>query len=194
MFAFGQDNCMPKMKALKLIVAVERNWGIGREGSLLFRIREDMKRIKAMTTGQVIIAGRKTLLNFPHGQPLPERINIILTHQTDFEAAPAIIAHNPSELANELSHLQDKEIFVLGGSSIYDLLLPYCDLAYVTQVDLALPADRHFPDLDNQPGWQLLDKGEWMQLSGFLDKESERRYLTCRFCLYRQGNPQALEP
>jgi dihydrofolate reductase len=182
-----------QVKHFQLIVAVERNWGIGLQGSLLFRIREDMKRIKAMTTGHVIVAGRKTLLSFPNGQPLPERINVILTRQTGFQAGAATIAHSLPELAAELNKYADDEIYVLGGSNVYDLLLPYCELAYVTKVDLELAADRFFPDLDHLPGWRLVETSEPRRLAGYVDGESQPREITCQFCLYRQINPAHLD-
>jgi dihydrofolate reductase len=183
----GQD------KPLRLIVAVERNWGIGLQGKLLFRIREDMKRIKALTTGHVIVVGRKTLHSFPGGQPLPERVNIILTRQAGFTAGSAVVAHNLAELDAELKKYARDEIFVLGGSDIYNLLLSYCGLAYVTKVDLDLTADRFFPELDHLPGWRLVEASEPRRLSGYVDGESETREMTCQFCLYRQISPAPLD-
>lgn len=180
---------------MNLIVAVDNNWGIGWHDQLLFRIREDMKRIKALTTGKVIILGRKTLQTFPGGQPLANRVNIVLTRQADFVAEPAIVAHNLTELADILAGYPDDDLFVLGGSSIYRQLLPHCRKAYVTRVDLARPADSHFPNLDACPGW-LLAAEEACVLPGVIHTPAgdEPTDISCRFCLYEQADPRPLRP
>lgn len=180
---------------MNLIVAVDNNWGIGWHDQLLFRIREDMKRIKALTTGKVIILGRKTLQTFPGGQPLANRTNIVMTRQPDFQAEPAIIAHDLSELATILAGFPDDELFVLGGSSIYRQLLPYCRQAYVTRVDLAGPADSHFPNLDAYPGWRLI-REEACVLPGVIHASSgdEPADIPCRFCLYEHTAPRPWLP
>lgn len=69
---------------MKLIAAADKNWAIGKDGELLVRISEDMKNFSAITTGNVIVMGRKTLESFPGGKPLPNRVNIVLTHEKDY--------------------------------------------------------------------------------------------------------------
>lgn len=110
---------------MKLIAAADKNWAIGKDGELLVRISEDMKNFSAMTTGNVIVMGRKTLESFPGGKPLPNRVNIVLTHKKDYNGKGAIVVHSEEELWEELSKYDTESIFVTGGESIYHMLLPY---------------------------------------------------------------------
>ena len=83
---------------MKLIAAVDNNWGIGNKNQLLVSIPEDMKFFRQQTTGNVIVMGRKTLESFPAGRPLPNRTNIVLTRNEDYEVRGAIVVHNEEEL------------------------------------------------------------------------------------------------
>ena len=109
---------------MNLIVAVDLNWGIGHAGGLLVSLREDMKRFKEMTIGQVVVLGRKTLATFPGGKPLPGRTNVILTHQPDFSVDGALVCHSLDELFGLLAGFSDESIYLIGGSSLYEQLLP----------------------------------------------------------------------
>lgn len=104
---------------MKLIAAADKNWAIGKDGELLVRISEDMKNFSAITTGNVIVMGRKTLESFPGGKPLPNRVNIVLTHEKDYNGKGAIVVHSEEELWEELSKYDTDSIFVTGGESIY---------------------------------------------------------------------------
>ena len=98
---------------MKLIAAADKNWAIGKDGELLVRISEDMKNFSAMTTGNVIVMGRKTLESFPGGKPLPNRVNIVLTHKKDYNGKGAIVVHSEEELWEELSKYDTESIFVI---------------------------------------------------------------------------------
>lgn len=135
------------------IVAVERNWGIGRNGRLLLRNPADMQRFKERTMGHPVILGRKTLESFPGGRPLPGRENLIMS--TTMDAAP-----EGARLFRDLDSLlayAPADSFVIGGGEVYRQLLPYCDEAQVTYVDASFPADAFFPDLEQDPGWYMTD-------------------------------------
>ena len=106
---------------MKLIAAADKNWAIGKDGELLVRISEDMKNYSAITTGNVIVMGRKTLESFPGGKPLPNRVNIVLTHEKDYNGKGAIVVHSEEELWEELSKYDTDSIFVTGGESIYSI-------------------------------------------------------------------------
>lgn len=134
-------------------------WGIGNENNLLVRIHADMRRFRALTTHQTIIIGRKTLLSFPSGKPLPNRDNIILTRNPSFQASGATICHTLSELRDAVWKKDPESIFVCGGESVYKLLLPYCEKALVTMSDVSCPADRFFPNLNLLPNWVLSGAG-----------------------------------
>lgn len=141
---------------MNLIVAVDQNWAIGKNNSLLVRIPEDQKFFRQTTTGHVVVMGRKTLESFPNKIPLPNRVNIVLTKNQAYQAKDAIIVHSVEELFDVLKNYEDKEIFVIGGQSIYEQLLPYCDVAHVTKIDYSYEADAYFPNLDKMPEWEIV--------------------------------------
>lgn len=142
------------------ILSADKNWAIGYKGDLLVRIPNDMKMFRTLTTGNVIVMGRKTLESFPNGQPLPKRVNIVMSHNTDYQAKGCVVVHNTEELLEELKKYQDKQVYVVGGESVYRELLPYCEEAYVTRIDYTYQADRFFPNLDREDGWELYEEGE----------------------------------
>lgn len=145
---------------MKLIVAADKNWAIGRNNALLVRIPNDMKNFRALTEGNVVIMGRKTLESFPGGMPLPRRTNIVLTRQMDYNGRGAVIVHSEEELWEKLAGYETDQLFVIGGETIYRMLLPYCDTAFVTKLEYKYEADTWMPDLDREPGWKLAEKGE----------------------------------
>lgn len=142
------------------VLSADKNWGIGYKGDLLVKIPNDMKMFRNLTTGNVIVMGRKTLESFPNGQPLPKRVNIVMTQNPNYEAKGCVVVHNTEELMEELKNYPDKQIYVVGGESIYKELLPYCEEAYVTRIDYEYQADRYFPNLDENGEWELYEEGE----------------------------------
>ena len=145
---------------MNLIVNADKNWGIGRENQLLVHIPNDMKMFRQTTTGKVVVMGRKTLESFPNGMPLPKRTNIVLTTDQDYDGRGAIVVHSEDELFEELKQYADEDIFIIGGESIYRMMLPYCDTAYVTRLDDAYDADTYFPDLDARKEWEIVKESE----------------------------------
>ena len=145
---------------MNLIVNVDKNWAIGLGSKLLVRIPQDMKYFRSMTTGHVVVMGRKTLESFPESKPLPNRVNIVLTRDQGYQAPGAVVVHSMEELKEELKKDSGEEIFVIGGGQIYRELLPLCDKAYVTKVDRAFDADVYFPDLDQDPQWKMTKVSE----------------------------------
>ena len=145
---------------MNLIVNVDKNWAIGLGSKLLVRIPQDMKFFRSMTTGHVVVMGRKTLESFPESKPLPNRVNIVLTRDQGYQAPGAVVVHSMEELKEELKKYSGEEIFVIGGGQIYRELLPLCDKAYVTKVDRAFDADVYFPDLDQDPQWKMTKVSE----------------------------------
>ena len=140
---------------MNLIVAVDKNWAIGKGNQLLVSIPQDMKFFRETTMGKVVVMGRKTLETFPGGQPLKKRTNIVLTRDKNYEVKDAIVVHNIEELLEELKNYEDEEIFVIGGETIYRQLLPYCNLAHVTKINHAYEADTYFPNLDEMDDWEV---------------------------------------
>ena len=145
---------------MNLIVNADKNWGIGKNNELLVQIPNDMKMFRSTTIGNVVVMGRKTLESFPNGKPLPKRTNIVLTKNKNYAAKGAIVVHSKEELLEELKKYPEEDIFVIGGESIYRMLLPYCTTAYVTRTDYAYDADTYFPNLDELPEWKLVKERE----------------------------------
>ena len=144
---------------MKLIVAADRNWAIGKNNKLMWSIPADMKFFRNETTGNVVIMGRKTLESFPQGQPLKNRVNIVITRNPSYKVKDAVVVHSVEEAIEE-SRKYDGDVFVIGGESIYRAMLPYCDTALVTRIDYAYEADTWFPNLDEDEEWELTDEGE----------------------------------
>ncbi len=151
---------------MKMIVAVDENWGIGKDGDMLQPISKDLKFFRQTTTGNVIVIGRKTLESFPNKKPLPNRVNVVLTNNKDYPAEGIVLCHELENLAEVLQPYADKEIFVAGGGTIYKQLLPQCDTAYVTKIYHSYPADTVFPNLDADPEWELTEEGEVQEENG----------------------------
>lgn len=145
---------------MNLIVAADKNWAIGYQNQLLVSIPSDMKFFRKMTTGKVVVMGRKTLESFPNGMPLKNRVNIVLTKNKNYQVKDAVIVHTVEDLMEELKQYNTDDVFVIGGESIYRLLLPYCDTAYVTKIDHEFQADTYFPDLEKEEDWELVETSE----------------------------------
>ena len=145
---------------MNLIVAVDKNWAIGKNNKLLVSIPDDMKFFRQTTTGKVVVMGRKTLESFPNGKPLKNRVNIVLTRDPNYKVKDAIIVHSKEELDKELKKYNQDDIFVIGGESIYRMMLDDCKRAFVTYVDYAYDADTYFPNLDELSDWKLAEESE----------------------------------
>ena len=145
---------------MKLIAAVDKNWAIGYKNQLLVSIPSDMKQFRQKTTGHIVVMGRKTLDSFPGGLPLKNRRNIVLTSNRNYQVKDAVIVHSEEELKEELKKYDTDEIFVIGGESIYRMLEPLCDEAFITKIDHSYQADAHFPNLDADPSWVLKEESE----------------------------------
>lgn len=145
---------------MKAILSADKNWGIGYQNKLLVSIPSDMKFFRETTTGKVVIMGRKTLESFPNGLPLKNRVNIVLTANKDYSVKDAVIVHTEEELLKEVEKYNPDDLYVIGGESIYRMLLPYCDTVLVTKIDRAFQADRFFPNLDESPEWEMTEASE----------------------------------
>ena len=145
---------------MNLIAAVDSNWGIGKNNQLLVKIPADMKFFRETTTGKVVVMGRKTLESFPNGQPLKNRVNIVLTHDKTYQVKDAVLVYSLEELWKELEKYESENVYVIGGESIYDQLVDACDVAHITKIDYAYDADAHFPNLDERPKWQITQDSE----------------------------------
>ncbi|WP_312431262.1 dihydrofolate reductase [Lacrimispora sp.] len=140
---------------MNIIVAVDKNWSIGNQGQLLVSIPEDKKLFREETMGKVIVMGRKTLESLPGKQPLYGRTNIVLTRDPAYKVKGAVVCHSLTEALKELGSYPEEDCFIIGGQSIYEQFFPYCNTAHVTYIDYMYSADTHFPNLDQDPTWEM---------------------------------------
>lgn len=145
---------------MNAVVAVDKNWAIGNKGKLLVSIPNDMKRFRQITTGKIVVLGRKTLDTFPQKQPLKNRTNIILTRDMDYKVSDAIIVHSIDELLEELKKYPTEDVYIIGGDSVYAQMLPYCDTVYATNIEHSYEADTYFPNLDKLDEWSVAEESE----------------------------------
>ncbi len=156
---------------MEAIVAVYEDWGIGANGTQPLALSADRKYFRQMTKGACVIVGSRTLQDFPGGKPLPNRVNIVLSRRQD-PVAGALLAHSPEQA---LALAQGKTM-VIGGASVYEQMLPYCDTVYVTKVGTSPKSDVFFHNLDQDPQWICEDPGEEQWEGG----------ISYRFCVYRR--------
>ena len=133
---------------MNAIVAVDRNWGIGKDNDLLIHLPGDLKYYKEKTLGNVIIVGQRTLESFPGSKPLPGRTNIVLSDDPAFAREDCVVCRTKDEVLEKASEYDPERVFICGGASIYRLFLEDCDALFVTKIDAAFEADTFFPDLD----------------------------------------------
>lgn len=168
---------------MNAIAAVDNHWAIGNKGSLLVRIPMDQKFFREKTIGKVVVLGRKTLATFPNGLPLTGRTNIVMSRNQNLSIKGATVVHSKEELFQELKRYESEDIFVIGGSEIYELLIPYCDTVYATKIAYQYAADAYFPDLDKLTNWNMVEEGE----------ENTYFDLEFAFCCYKNENPLGME-
>lgn len=133
---------------LSIIVAKAKNNTIGKDNKLLWHISDDLKRFEELTTGHVIIMGRKTFESL--GRVLPNRKHIVFSQNPDFK-----VNNENVEIVHSMLQLQeyiedDKENFVIGGAMIYNLLMPYVKKMYVTEIDKDFEGDTFFPRINDE--------------------------------------------
>ncbi len=133
---------------MRLILAADEKWGIGKDGNLLCHLPEDLKYFKEKTLGKTLVMGRVTLESLPGKKGLPGRRNIVLSRDPDYMAENAESVSSEEELWSALIGVPQEDIMVIGGEQIYKAFLPFCDLCYVTKIYSDFDADRFFVDLD----------------------------------------------
>lgn len=130
---------------LKILVAFDENRVIGKNNALIWHLPADLKRFKALTTGHVIIMGRKTYESI--GRPLPNRTTIVISRQQDLNIEGVILAHSVEEAILKAKSISRDDIFIVGGAEIYQLSLPLADQILVTQLHDIFEGDAFFPEI-----------------------------------------------
>ena len=147
-----------------LIIAVDKNFSIGYKGDMLFHLKKDLARFKRITSGNIMVMGRKTLESLPGGKPLPNRTHIVLTGDASYKNHDAITLNDPERLDDLLKEIDpdgEKEVFLIGGGNLVAQMLDKCDKAYITKVDRSYPDfDTAIPDLDRLENWELVSESE----------------------------------
>ncbi len=162
------------------IVHADREWGIGKGNDMMFSLPQDMKFFRQTTMGHTVVMGGNTLRSFPGGNPLKNRVNIVLSRGQVRD--DCIFVRSYEELKTELKKRENEEIYIIGGGEIYRNLLPYCHVALVTKVDTVGGAEVFFPNLDENENFVCVDKGEPIEDNGY----------TIRFTKYENKAVQPL--
>jgi len=145
---------------LSIIVAKAKNDIIGKDNALIWHLPEDLKRFKKLTTGHTIIMGRKTFESL--GRVLPNRYHIILCNDAQME-----IDDENVEILEDISMLDkyikdEEEHFVIGGATMYRLLMPYCTKMYITEINQDFEGDVSFPKFDNKE-WKVTKREQGLK-------------------------------
>ncbi len=162
---------------MKAIVAVDKNWGIGKKNDLLFQLPLDMKFFRSTTLNKVVIMGSNTLKSFPNGNPLKNRTNIVLFPGGE-KREDCTIVDSMEELREELKKYNTDDVFVIGGAMFYKTMLPYCSEVLVTKVDADGGAEVFYENLDKLPNWTMVYESESQETNGY----------NIRFTTYKNSN------
>lgn len=152
---------------MKAIVAVDKNWGIGKKNDLLFSLPADMAYFREKTLNKVVVMGSNTLKSFPNGKPLKNRTNIVLFPGGE-KREDCIVVDSLDELRAELKKYPADDVFIIGGAMFYKTMLPYCSEVLVTKVDADGGAEVFYENLDMLSNWSCVSVSEPQQTNGFV--------------------------
>lgn len=148
------------------IVHADRQWGIGKGNDMMFSLPKDMKFFRATTLNHTVVMGGNTLRSFPNGNPLKNRVNIVLSRGQVRD--DCVFVRSYDELQAEMKkRAETDDIYVIGGGAVYRELLPYCDEVLVTKVDAVGGAEVFFPNLDELENFVCVDEGEPIEDNGY---------------------------
>ncbi|MBO5927506.1 MAG: dihydrofolate reductase [Clostridia bacterium] len=162
---------------MKAIVAVDKNWGIGKKNDLLFSLPEDMKYFREKTLNKVVVMGSNTLKSFPGGKPLKNRTNIVLFPGGE-KRDDCVIVESLEELSAVLKGYDTEDVFIIGGAMFYKTMLPYCSEVLVTKVDADGGAEVFYENLDKLENWSCISVGDKIETNGY----------DIRFTVYKNSN------
>jgi dihydrofolate reductase len=143
---------------ISIIVAVDENNVIGKDNALIWHLPADMKFFKDKTIGHCIITGRKNYESIPlKFRPLPNRTNLVITRQKEYDAPGAIVVSSVEEALNKAKQTNDDEIFIIGGAEIFRQSMHLTDRLYITKIYHSFVGDVYFPTL-NLNEWQEISR------------------------------------
>ena len=161
---------------MNLIVAVSRDWGIGYKNKLMFRIAEDQRYFKLTTIGKIVVMGHNTFKSLPGMKPLVDRTNIVLSRDENLKIPGVTVVNSIEACLALLAQSPPEDVYIIGGSTIYQAFLPHCTTALVTKIDAVRSSDSFFPNLDQNPHWKLAKESE----------VKEEKGVEYKFCLYEK--------
>ena len=151
---------------IKAIVHADKEWGIGKGNDMMFSLPQDMKYFRATTLNHTVVMGGNTLRSFPNGNPLKNRVNIVLSRGQVRD--DCIFVRSYDELKAEMkTRGETDDVYVIGGGAVYQELLPYCHEALVTKVDAVGGAEVFFPNLDKLENFVCVDEGTPIEDNGY---------------------------
>lgn len=148
---------------MNVILAVDQNWGIGRDNEMLFHLKKDLVHFKETTTEKIIIMGRKTYDSIGHA--LPNRENIVLSRDKDLILPDAKVFHSIDDILNYTMDDRDK-VYVIGGAEIVEIFLDVIDSAIITKIFETRNADTFLHNFDTDPDFEVVDKSEIYEEDG----------------------------
>ena len=178
---------------MKLIAAVDHNWGIGKNGTLLASVPEDMRFFRESTKNKVLVMGHKTLLSLPNHQPLKGRLNIVLSNSSETNLEGCIVCNSVEQLLYILKDFSSDDIMVIGGGLIFRQMLPYCSKAYITKMKFDGQADAFMPNLDEKNTWYIEKESNCHDYNGlkysFIEYSNNCvQQLKFRFIIYKMSS------
>lgn len=153
---------------IKILVAFDENRVIGKNNALIWHLPADLQRFKMLTTGHVIIMGRKTYESI--GRPLPNRTTIAITRQSDFKPEGILIANSLEEAVLKAKSISREDIYIVGGAEIYQLSLAHADQILVTQLHDIFDGDTYFPEI-SMDAWEIVEREK-----GVTDEKNKFQY------------------
>ncbi|WP_280769416.1 dihydrofolate reductase [Salipaludibacillus daqingensis] len=138
---------------ISMIAAFSEGRVIGKDGDMPWHLPADLQHFKKVTSGHPILMGRKTFESI--GRPLPKRRNIVLTRDENFQASGVEVIHDVSEVTPLMN--EKEEFFVIGGATLYELLLPKAERLYITKIEHTFSGDTFFPIIDEK-NWQVVSE------------------------------------
>ena len=168
---------------MTIILSADNDWAIGKDGGLVTDIPEDMKFFRETTKGHTVAMGENTLISFPNSKPLKNRTNIVLSQDDKHNYEEVMNVHSMDDFKMEIKkQLENDDVFIIGGASIYRQMLPYVDEVLLTKVNEDGHAEVFFPNIDQDPSFELLSSSEIME-----DNDHQ-----IRFCTYKNNGKTPL--
>lgn len=150
------------------ILSADNKWGIGKRNGLLFSLPLDMKFFRTTTSGHVVAMGENTLLSFPNSKPLKNRTHIVLSADPTHNYEGVINVHSFEDFLKTIKEKSlNEDVYIIGGASIYNQMIPYVDKILLTKVYEDGGAEVFFHNLDEDPNFECVEMGEPLIDNGY---------------------------